>query len=119
MIERLTDPIPVLGHPALSFAPRHRDPSLQPLREGLGAANALAGRPFAPREELERRRARRAAAAGSAATATPAPAPVMVYFDGQDHRTLKKVQELLGGRDIPFRVLDVTDDEATRSWALT
>ena len=41
----------------------------------------------------------------------------MVYFDGKDHRTKKKIEELLRGRDIAFQVLDVTDDEATRSWA--
>jgi len=47
------------------------------------------------------------------------PAPVMLYFDGKDHRTKKKMEELLTGKDIPFKVLDVTDDEATRSWATT
>ena len=43
----------------------------------------------------------------------------MVFFDGQDHRTLKKVEELLASRDIPYKVLDCTNDEATRSWATT
>src|SRR5438132_767002 len=51
--------------------------------------------------------------------AAPVAAPVMIYFDGQDHRTLRKVEELLRSREIPFKTLDVTDDEATRSWAVT
>ena len=38
---------------------------------------------------------------------------------GADHRTPKKIGEVLKARDIPFKVNDVTDDEATRSWALT
>ena len=54
--------------------------------------------------------------------AVPVPraqAPVVLYFDGKDHRTRAKVEELLGGRDIAFKVLDVTDDEAERSWITT
>lgn len=43
----------------------------------------------------------------------------MLYFDGKDHRTKKKIEELLNGKNIPFKLLDVTDDEATRSWAIT
>jgi glutaredoxin len=44
---------------------------------------------------------------------------VLVYFDGKDHRTKSKVEELLRGRSIAFRVLDVTDDEAEKSWVTT
>lgn len=46
-------------------------------------------------------------------------APVVVYFDGKDHRTKAKVEELLRSRQIVFQVLDVTDDEAERSWVTT
>jgi glutaredoxin len=46
-------------------------------------------------------------------------APVVLYFDGKDHRTKAKVEELLRSRDIAFKVLDVTDDEAERSWVTT
>jgi len=81
----------------------------------LGTANDLVGRPFCSAEELE---TRRAAVAPVKVTVREA-APVMVYFDGKDHRTKKKVEELLNARNIPFKVLDVTDDEATRSWAQT
>ncbi|HEY2747609.1 MAG TPA: glutaredoxin domain-containing protein [Polyangia bacterium] len=86
------------------------------LREVLGTANDLAGRPFCSQSELEERRA----GAGNGAAATRRePAPVMLYFDGKDHRTKKKIEELLTSKEIPFKVLDVTDDEATRSWATT
>jgi len=44
---------------------------------------------------------------------------VVVYVDGKDHRTKKKIEELLQGRDIKFSVLDVANDEAERSWVVT
>lgn len=87
------------------------------LREVLGTANDLVGRPFCSRAELDERRA--AAAPARAAAARREAAPVMLYFDGRDHRSKKKIEELLQSKEIPFRVLDVTDDEATRSWATT
>jgi glutaredoxin len=68
---------------------------------------------------------RPAAAAGhgggatAAAPARPAQAPVFVYFDGRDHRTKAKIEELLTGQKIAFKVLDVTDDEAEKSWVTT
>jgi glutaredoxin len=58
-------------------------------------------------------------AAAPARPATLGQAPVVVYFDGKDHRTKAKVEELLRGRQIVFQVLDVTDDEAERSWVTT
>jgi glutaredoxin len=85
------------------------------LREVLGTANDLAGRPLCSRAELDERRG---VARDEAADAREA-APVMLYFDGKDHRTRKKMEELLQSKEIPFKVLDVTDDEASRSWALT
>jgi glutaredoxin-related protein len=84
-------------------------------RQVLGTANDLVGRPFFTAAELAARRP----AATEAATAKREAAPVMLYFDGKDHRTKKKMEELLKGKDVPYRVLDVTDDEATRSWAVT
>jgi hypothetical protein len=83
------------------------------VREVLETANDLVGRPFGGRAQKK-----------TTAAAAPAPekrevAPVMLYFDGKDHRTKKKIEELLGGRSIPFKLLDVTDDEATRLWALS
>jgi len=51
--------------------------------------------------------------------AAPPQAPVFIYFDGRDHRTKAKIEELLTGQKIAFKVLDVTDDEAERSWVTT
>ena len=42
-----------------------------------------------------------------------------LYTTDQDMRTKKKLEEVLKGRDIPYTINDVTDDEASRSWALT
>jgi glutaredoxin len=49
----------------------------------------------------------------------PLQAPVVVYFDGKDHRTKTKIEELLRGLDIVFKTLDVANDEAERSWVVT
>lgn len=86
------------------------------VREVLGTANDLIGRPFCSQAELDERRTGGSSGGGSARRE---PAPVMLYFDGKDHRTKKKIEELLTSKEIPFKVLDVTDDEATRSWATT
>jgi glutaredoxin len=86
-------------------------------REALGTANDLVGRPLCSAEELARRRARRGEHSPEVAESTRTAAPVMLYFDGKDHRTKKKMEELLAAREVPFQLLDVTDDEATRSWA--
>ena len=85
------------------------------LKEVLGTANDLVGRPLCSREELDERRG----IEREEATEQREAAPVMLYFDGKDHRTKKKMEEILRAKEIPFKVLDVTDDEATRSWALT
>ncbi len=115
LLENVSDKFRVLVHQALS-SPRHDHfKPLKLAREVLGTANDLVGRPFASAEELsERKRAH-----GVGTVVTHEPAPVMLYFDGRDHRTKKKMEEVLKARDIPFTVLDVTDDESTRSWALT
>jgi glutaredoxin len=105
-------------------------PMVQHARNLASIVNELLGQPLRPADAGQ-------AAAGSAGSpantngtshATPAvfvkplavrQAPVIVYFDGKDHRTRVKVEELLRGRDIAFQVLDVTDDEAERSWVTT
>jgi glutaredoxin len=46
-------------------------------------------------------------------------APVLVYFDGKDHRTLARVEDLLKSRGYTYQVLDVSADEAELSWATT
>jgi len=63
-----------------------------------------------------------APAAAPSVPAVPVPraqAPVVLYFDGKDHRTRAKVEELLRSREIAFKVLDVSEDEAERSWITT
>ena len=88
---------------------------LRTARAALGTVNDLVGRPFCTEAELAAQRGVDAPTAPQAREA----APVVVYFDGKDHRTKKKVEELLEGRGIGFRVLDVSEDEATRSFATT
>jgi glutaredoxin len=116
MFQRVTDRLRTTVNDVLASS---RGDQLRPvklLREVLGTVNDLAGRPFCSREELEERRL---AGAIKSAPLKREPAPVMLYFDGKDHRTKKKMEELLGAKEIKFQVLDVTDDEATRSWATT
>jgi glutaredoxin len=105
-------------HQALTSS---RGDQLRPVRlvrEVLGTANDLVGRPFCSQAELDERREAQSGSAVPTAARREA-APVMLYFDGKDHRTKKKIEELLAAKEIPFKVLDVTDDEATRSWAIT
>ncbi len=87
---------------------------IRALRQALGTANDLAGRPFCTRAELV---ARQQDGHTSPAPSAPEPAPVVVYFDGKDHRSKVKVEELLSARNIAFRTLDVSEDEATRAFA--
>jgi glutaredoxin len=116
MFHRVTDKLRTTVHDVLASERADRFAPAKLLREMLGTANDLAGRPFCSQSELEERRA---GAANGTTTTRREPAPVMLYFDGKDHRTKKKIEELLTSKDIPFKVLDVTDDEATRSWATT
>lgn len=115
-LHQVTDKLRTSVHSALAST---RGDALKPvklLREALATANDLTGRPFCTQAELDERR--HAGHEVSATTKREA-APVMLYFDGKDHRTKKKIEELLTSKDIKFTVLDVTDDEATRSWATT
>ena len=116
-VQRVTDNVRVLLDRALSGSSGNQYKPIKILREMLGTANDLVGRPLCTQAELDRRRARARAGEQAPAPAPREPAPVMVYFDGQDHRTLKKVEELLKSRAIPYKMLDCTDDEATRAWA--
>ncbi|MSP59768.1 MAG: hypothetical protein EXR72_05390 [Myxococcales bacterium] len=118
MLTRYTDRLRFLVNEALSSERGNQLRPVKVLREVLGTANDLVGRPFCSIEELDRRRSRGAPVVVVEAPKKREPAPVMLYFDGKDHRTKKKMEELLQGRDVPFQVLDCTDDEATRSWAL-
>jgi glutaredoxin len=92
-------------------------PWVRRVREVAGTINDLLGKPLRPKEAADS-----PTGAASPAVVTPAvreQAPVILYFDGKDHRTKTKVEELLAARDINFRLLDVTNDEAERSWIVT
>jgi hypothetical protein len=105
-------------------APR-RDvrPAARHLRNLASIANELLGRPLRPADEgvTSTRAEPPAAAERPAASKAPSArrAPVLVYFDGKDHRTLARVEDLLKGRGFAYQVLDVSADEAERSWATT
>ena len=108
-------------------APR-RDarPVVHHLRNLASIANELLGRPLRPADEAGSAAATPVAAPVARKAAVPAAkapsarrAPVLVYFDGKDHRTLARVEDLLKGRGFAYQVLDVSADEAERSWATT
>jgi glutaredoxin len=124
MIERITERLRDLAYRAIEGDRRRDKPLVKHLRNLASIANEILGQPI------------RASTAAPAAATAPAPAsasappvaprasgpiaaPVFVYFDGKDHRTKAKIEELLRSRQIAFKVLDVTDDEAERSWVTT
>jgi hypothetical protein len=96
-------------------------PAVRHLRNLAGIANELLGRPLRPSAEDGGAPTKPAPAAAAAKSAPAAPrhAPVIVYFDGRDHRTLARVEELLKGRGYVYQVLDVGADEAELSWVTT
>ncbi len=104
-------------------------PPLRWTRQALRFANDLSGQPLISADELARREAELRSLEeavqtqrSDAAAAKPAKreaAPVVLYITDQDQRTRKKIEEILKGRDIPYTINDVTDDESSRSWALT
>ena len=107
-------------------APR-RDarPAAKHLRNLVSIANELLGRPLHPTDEAAPGGTSVPTAPARVASAASAPAPtsrrmpVLVYFDGKDYRTLARIEELLRGRGFLYQVLDVSADEAERSWATT
>jgi glutaredoxin len=87
----------------------------------VSIVNELAGRPIRATDEAPTppQSTDAPATAAPAAPVVRPQAPVLLYFDGKDHRTKLKVEELLRGHDIAFKVLDVSDDEVERSWVTT
>jgi glutaredoxin len=115
MLSGLTGKLRALAHQQLE-AREADSPLVRRLRDVVSTVNDLLGKPIRPD------------AVGDSATGdgpvvvTPVvreQAPVIVYFDGKDQRTRIKVEELLNAREIKFRILDVTNDEAERSWVIT
>jgi glutaredoxin len=133
MLTDLTNKLRALAHRKLEGGGGQKmHPVAQHARNLVSIANELLGRPIRGEDELPNRRAGvgvgnggrggGATTGNGTAAAAPAPvaqAPVFIYFDGKDHRTKAKVEELLRGRQIAFKLLDVTDDEAERSWVTT
>lgn len=129
MIDRALKGARVFLHSLLESQRGDRLPPLRWTRRAASFVNDLAGRPLCSAQELSRReqelreaeerRARAQENTGNGAAAKREPAPVVLYVTDQDPRTRKKMEEILKGRDIPYQVNDLTDDEATRSWAQT
>jgi glutaredoxin len=113
-----------LAYDKLVAPRRDSRPAAKHLRNLASIANELLGRPLRPGEEVgDEIGADSVTPQATPAARGPAPvarrAPVLVYFDGKDHRTLARVEDLLRGRGFPYQVLDVSADEAERSWATT
>jgi glutaredoxin len=116
MLSGLTGKLRSLAHQQLEA--READgPLVRRLRDVVSTVNDLLGKPIRPDDA-----GGESAFAGASVIVTPVvreQAPVIVYFDGKDQRTKTKVEELLNAREIKFRLLDVTNDEAERSWVVT
>jgi glutaredoxin len=123
MIERLGDRLRDLGYRAIEGDRRKDKPLVKHLRNLASIANQMLGQPLRPTLTTPDAPAAPTSvfstASAPAPARLPAAAPVFVYFDGKDHRTKTKIETLLNARQIPFKVLDVTDDEAERSWVTT
>ena len=112
------DKLRVIAHRGLQET-GSEGPLLKRVREVANTVNDLLGKPIHGADENGGLTVVPAAAAPAAPVQAPVQAPVMIYFDGKDHRTKTKIEELLRGRDIVFSVLDVANDEAERSWVIT
>ena len=113
MLQGLTEKLRVFVHRQLEET-GNEGPVLKRVREVANTVNDLLGKPIHGADSRAD-----IVAAPAAPSSAPLQAPVVVYFDGKDHRTKTKIEELLRGRDIAFTVLDVANDEAERSWVVT
>ena len=114
MLQALTEKLRGIVHRGMQET-GNEGPVLKRVREVANTVNDLLGKPIHGPDAGDG-----PTVVPTAATpAAPVQAPVVVYFDGKDHRTKKKIEELLRGRDIAFTVLDVANDEAERSWVAT
>ena len=122
MLNELKEKLRALAHEKLDGTDRKKlHPVAVHALNFVSIVNELAGRPIRGADESPSS-STPAAAPAAPASVTPVvrpQAPVLLYFDGKDHRTKLKVEELLRGHDIAFKVLDVSDDEVERSWVTT
>jgi glutaredoxin len=114
MLQELTEKLRVIVHRGMQETGTE-GPVLKRVREVANTVNDLLGKPIHGADEG----GGLTVVPAAATPAAPLQAPVVVYFDGKDHRTKKKIEDLLRGRDIKFNVLDVANDEAERSWVVT
>ena len=114
-VSGLTGMLREVAHRKLQ-ATGNQHPLVQKALEIANTVNDLLGKPI---HGAEVDAAASVQTASEAATKVQEQAPVLVYFDGKDHRTKTKVEELLRGHGIVFQVQDVTNDEAERSWIIT
>jgi glutaredoxin len=115
MLNVITEKLRALVHQGLQES-QSDGPLVRRVREVANTVNDLLGKPIRAQDATAQN------AAGAPAVVAPLvreQAPVILYFDGKDHRTKTKMEELLGARDIKFSLLDVTNDEAERSWVIT
>ena len=122
MLNELKEKLRALAHDKLEGTDRKKlHPVAVHALNFVSIVNELAGRPIRAADEAPPSNVSTDApvAAPSTAPVVRPQAPVLLYFDGKDHRTKTKVEELLRGHDIVFKVLDVTDDEVERSWVTT
>ncbi|HEY7372088.1 MAG TPA: hypothetical protein VIF57_07895 [Polyangia bacterium] len=115
MLQALTDKLRGIAHRGLQET-GSEGPLLKRVREVANTVNDLLGKPIHGAHDEG---GGLTVVPAAATPAAPVQAPVVVYFDGKDHRTKTKIEELLRGRDIVFSVLDVGNDEAERSWVVT
>ena len=116
MLQALTEKLRVIVHRGMQET-GNEGPVLKRVREVANTVNDLLGKPIHGEDSSGAETV--VAAPAPAAAPLQMQAPVVVYFDGKDHRTKTKIEELLRGRDIVFTVLDVANDEAERSWVVT
>lgn len=121
MLNDLKEKLRALAHEKLEGTDRKKlHPVALHALNFVSIVNELAGRPIRGADEgVVAPSGSPPTAAAPTAPAVRPQAPVLLYFDGKDHRTRAKVEELLRSRDIAFKVLDVSDDEAERSWITT
>ncbi|HEY6477874.1 MAG TPA: hypothetical protein VI456_14960 [Polyangia bacterium] len=116
MLSGLTGKLRSLAHQQLGA--READgPLVRRLRDVVSTVNDLLGKPLRAEDGDDA-----SATGGGPVIVTPVvreQAPVIVYFDGKDQRTKTKIEELLNAREVKFNILDVTNDEAERSWVVT
>lgn len=115
MLNVITEKLRALVHQGLQES-ESDGPLVRRVREVANTVNDLLGKPIRAHDDADE------PSTAGGVVVTPMvreQAPVILYFDGKDHRTKTKVEELLKARDIKFSLLDVANDEAERSWVIT